>query len=225
VYAGSEDGAVHAYDGATGELAWTFDAAASETFRGVGPEQQGVYGSRIVSGLAVVLGGMAALFVGLSLAYNLVFLAVAVMFGLSAFFVWYHASGRFARRLYRGVENQARVDGVGAGPRDDWDPPRNGGTARTQAGRGRARAGGGRAGPTDGEHSTRRGPNRGAAPPESGPTRREAYAALDLDPDADQGAVRAAYRRKVKEVHPDRPSGDEEAFKEVKDAYERLTDG
>jgi len=26
VYAGSEDGAVHAYDGATGELAWTFDA-------------------------------------------------------------------------------------------------------------------------------------------------------------------------------------------------------
>jgi curved DNA-binding protein CbpA len=36
--------------------------------------------------------------------------------------------------------------------------------------------------------------------------------------------VRRAYRSKVKEVHPDTESGDEESFKRVNRAYERLTD-
>jgi curved DNA-binding protein CbpA len=36
--------------------------------------------------------------------------------------------------------------------------------------------------------------------------------------------VRAAYRDRVKEVHPDTDAGDEEAFKSVTAAYERLTD-
>jgi curved DNA-binding protein CbpA len=34
--------------------------------------------------------------------------------------------------------------------------------------------------------------------------------------------VRAAYRERVKEVHPDTEGGDEEAFKRVTRAYETL---
>lgn len=157
-----------------------------------------MYESRIVTGLAVALGGITVLFGVLSLAYNLVFLAAAGVFGLSAYFVWYHASGRLARRLYRGVEEQAEPGGggFGAGPQADWEPPRDG----------------------------RSGPRGRRQPTTGGPTAREAYDALDLSPEADEGAVRAAYRQKVKEVHPDQPGGDEERFKEVQAAYERLTD-
>ena len=52
----------------------------------------------------------------------------------------------------------------------------------------------------------------------------EAYRVLDLDRDADADDVRQAYRQKVKSVHPDRDSGDEEQFKRVKEAYEVLND-
>lgn len=56
----------------------------------------------------------------------------------------------------------------------------------------------------------------------SGQTRREAYNTLDLDPGSEKSEIKRAYRKKVKTTHPDR-GGDEEAFKEVTDAYERLT--
>lgn len=61
------------------------------------------------------------------------------------------------------------------------------------------------------------------SPEPSGPSRREAYRILDLDPGADEGRVRRAYREKVKTAHPDR-GGDETEFKRVKNAYERLVD-
>ncbi|MFB6147217.1 MAG: J domain-containing protein [Halobacteriaceae archaeon] len=51
----------------------------------------------------------------------------------------------------------------------------------------------------------------------------EAYEVLGLDPGADEAAVRAAYRDRVKEVHPDR-GGDEASFRRVKAAYSRLVD-
>lgn len=177
-----------------------------------------MYGSRIVSGLAVVLGGMGALFVVLSVVYNLVFLPVAALFGLSAYFVWYHASGRLARRLYRGVEDRAEPGaqaGFGAGPRADWEPPRDGQRVGASAGSRTRRAG---------DQTGRYGrAGRGRRTPE-GLTAQEAYDTLDLEPGADEGTVRDAYRRKVKEVHPDQPGGDEDRFKAVQAAYERLTD-
>jgi hypothetical protein len=182
-----------------------------------------VYGSRIVSGLAVVFGGMAAVFVALAVAYNPVFLGVAAVFGAAAYFVWYHASGRFARRLYRGVESQAQPQGGNAGPREEWVPPRDGQTAREAAGRQRRAS----------ARNRRRGPGRGNAradgaragvPPNDGITTREAYDRLGLDPGADADAVRSAYRERVKEVHPDTDGGDEDEFKRVKDAYERLSE-
>lgn len=68
--------------------------------------------------------------------------------------------------------------------------------------------------------------NRGRRPTRqrsSGPTRREAYRTLDLDPGAETEEIRRAYRKKVKTTHPDR-GGDEAAFREVTTAYERLTE-
>ncbi|MEM4780522.1 MAG: J domain-containing protein [Halalkalicoccus sp.] len=59
--------------------------------------------------------------------------------------------------------------------------------------------------------------------PRSGPTRREAYRTLGLEPGAGERAIKRAYREKVKTTHPDR-GGDEAAFKEVTNAYDRLTE-
>lgn len=49
----------------------------------------------------------------------------------------------------------------------------------------------------------------------------EARSVLDIPPDADDATVRKAYRRRIKEVHPDQ-GGEEEEFRRVTAAYERL---
>ena len=183
---------------------------------------------------------MAALFAVFGVVYNLVFFAVAAVFGAAAYFVWYHASGRFANRLYEGVESQAQPTagrGPGprerrrddAGPREEWVPPRDGQTAR-EAAAGRPRGGGRRADPQGRRRAAGAGAGRRRAradgaridPRTNEITAGEAYDRLGLDPDADADAVKRAYREKVKEVHPDTEGGDEDAFKRIKTAYERL---
>ena len=52
--------------------------------------------------------------------------------------------------------------------------------------------------------------------------REEALQTLGVDADADSAEIKRAYREKVKETHPDSATGDEEAFKRVSKAYERL---
>lgn len=44
---------------------------------------------------------------------------------------------------------------------------------------------------------------------------------LGVDPDADEEELRCAYRRRVKETHPDR-GGSEAAFRRVQEAYDHL---
>lgn len=56
------------------------------------------------------------------------------------------------------------------------------------------------------------GPDPEAASVES------AFSVLGLSPDASEAEVRAAYREKVKEAHPDH-GGDEETFRRVREAY------
>jgi hypothetical protein len=51
-----------------------------------------------------------------------------------------------------------------------------------------------------------------------------AHVVLDISPEASDDAVRAAYRERLKEVHPD-VGGDPEQFKRVQHAKERLLDG
>jgi hypothetical protein len=50
----------------------------------------------------------------------------------------------------------------------------------------------------------------------------EARRVLDVEPGADEAAVRRAYRERVKEVHPDTDGGSVAAFIRVREAYERL---
>jgi hypothetical protein len=143
------------------------------------------------------------------LATNPAILLLAAVFAVVAGVFYYQASGRLARRVYRGVERQAAVNGgaragrggFGAGPREEWRGPRRG--------------------PGDGRRR-RRGPRR--PPQDDRQTAREAYATLGLEPGADQAAIRDAYRDRIKAVHPDTEGGDEAAFRNVRAAYERLAD-
>ncbi|WP_134671332.1 J domain-containing protein [Halorussus marinus] len=166
--------------------------------------------TRFLFGLAAVLAGIATLQFVLAFVYSPALLGVALPFGAAAYLVWYQASGRLRERVERGRAGQYRdrgteAGGFGAGPRESFSG-RRGGFGDREAGGGRRRR------------------TRGAAGPrtDAGPTAAEAYRTLGLDADADEEAVREAYRERVKSVHPDREGGDEEAFKRVNDAYERL---
>jgi ferredoxin len=50
------------------------------------------------------------------------------------------------------------------------------------------------------------------------------FAVLGLDPEADESEIRRAYRKRVKEAHPDH-GGSVEEFRAVRTAYERLKEG
>ncbi|WP_439026635.1 ferredoxin Fer [Haloarchaeobius sp. DT45] len=47
---------------------------------------------------------------------------------------------------------------------------------------------------------------------------------LGISPDADEGQVRQAYRRRAKETHPDQ-GGSKREFQRVKEAYEAISEG
>ncbi|TDK54162.1 J domain-containing protein [Bacillus salipaludis] len=51
------------------------------------------------------------------------------------------------------------------------------------------------------------------------------YRILDVPYDATFSEIKEAYRKKVKEVHPDKEKGNAEQFKKVKEAYETLKNG
>jgi hypothetical protein len=185
-----------------------------------------VHRSPLVSGLAAIFGGTAALFALFGILINPIFLVVAALFGAVTYLTWYHASGKLAARLYRTVEQQAATNGgqarqagerggFGAGPREEWRPPRDGEAARERVRGGQRRATG--AGPGAGARQ-RTSQNR----PPQGPKPAD-YKILGVEPGADENDIKSAYREKVKEVHPDTEGGDEQQFKRVKTAYERLT--
>jgi DnaJ-domain-containing protein 1 len=171
---------------------------------------------RLVLGLAAVFTGLTVLLVVLSFVYSLFLLVAAVPFGGTAYFMWYHASGRMEERTRARAARDPRdfrTDAASGSP--------GGFSARARDARARANAGAG-PGPGPGAGAGARGDRAPSSRP--GPTPAEAYRALDLSPGADADEVRRAYREKVKEVHPDTDSGSEEAFKRVNRAYETLTE-
>lgn len=187
---------------------------------------------RLILSIAAVFAGLAALLVVVGIVYEPFVFLVAFLFGIVAYIMWYQASGRLSRRVYRRVEDLGRANngqnersrgGFGAGPREDWQPrsewARRAGF-NTQRQRQRRTH--------NGQHGQGRR-NRQTGQPSSSsptmPTRREAYDILDLDPGADEPAIKRAYREKVKDAHPDTETGSKEAFKRVNAAYEQLTSG
>lgn len=189
---------------------------------------------RLISGVAAALGLSAAAVTIVAFVYEVYALIIlSIMLGVAAGFMWYQASGRLAAKIYRSVEQQGRrnaggggrrrrtrtrtreTGGFGAGPREDWTPP---GGRGSNGARQRARTNGGPGGRGGARQQRRTAPSTS---PSMG--RKEAYRTLGLSADADEDAVKQAYREKVKEVHPDTDGGDEEAFKKVNRAYERLT--
>jgi len=177
---------------------------------------------RLTKGVAVVFGVLTAVLTVVGILASPAVLFLALMFGASTYLMYYHISGKMAASVYERVERRAATGargGFGAGPREEWDPPRGGRARRAaervrqeRARRQQARRGGQQAG------------RRQRVQQPSGPTPAEAYARLDLDPGADENAVKQAYRERVKETHPDTDGGNEREFKRVKTAYETLTD-
>ena len=164
-------------------------------------------GSRLLVGVASVFAGITGLMVVLALIYRTpVPLVIGVPFGVTGYLMWYQGTGRLEGRMRERT----------AGQRRKGDQRHVGDTRRRARGRGRGRS--------QDRHRDRigGGPNR-QSPGSSGPSRREAYRILDLDPGADESRVKRAYREKVKATHPDR-GGDEAEFKRVKNAYERLAE-
>ncbi|WP_417750462.1 J domain-containing protein [Salinibaculum salinum] len=184
---------------------------------------------RLVTGLAAAFALMTAILGVAGIVYSPALLILAVVFGAVTYLLYYQASGRMLDRIYRSVERKAATGaternrgGFGAGPREEWTPPRQEqrrqarqqtARERVQQARQRRRAGGGQ---------RRRRTN--AVQQRSGPTVREAAQILGVGPDADESAIKQAYRSRIKDVHPDADDGDEEEFKRVQAAYERLTD-
>ncbi|WP_128903769.1 J domain-containing protein [Halorubrum amylolyticum] len=182
----------------------------------------------IVVGMAATFIGLTALLLVAGVVVSPVLLAVAAPFGVVAYFLWYHASGRLRDRVRR--------ESVRAGPRERARARQRARAAEhrrsayrsagaTDGGFGRGAAGNGRgARSASGAGGANARDPRDRAPPTSGMSEREAYATLGLDPTADTEAIRSAYRKRAKRLHPDGEDGDEAAFKELNEAYELLTD-
>jgi DnaJ-domain-containing protein 1 len=178
---------------------------------------------RLTKGVAVVFAVLTAMLTLVGLLASPAVLFLALLFGASTYLMYYHLSGKMAASVYRRVEQRAATEtrtdgrgGFGAGPRAEWEPPRDG----------RARRAGQRVRQERGRRQRARQTGRGRrrVQQSSGPSRAEAYDRLGLDPSASQSAVKAAYRERVKETHPDTDGGSEREFKRVKTAYETLTD-
>lgn len=157
---------------------------------------------RLILGIAAVFAGVTALLAVLAFSFRQLFLLfVALPFAAAAYFMWYQATGRLEAKA-RSRGRRVRSDRFEAGAARDGPGPTGGPGA------------GGAAGPGTG----RPGPS-----PSPSLSTEQAYRTLGLEPGADREEIKRAYRKRVKEVHPDTDTGSEEAFKKVNRAYELLS--
>jgi len=172
----------------------------------------------LILGVSAVLFGITALMLIVGVVVSPFFLAVAVPFGASAYLLWYQASGKLGDRVSReaAAGNLGDDRGFGFDPGPFGGRTADGETARERARRARQNRRRGR------RRTGASGASRGTDP--SAPSQSEARRILDVDAAASEDEIKSAYRRKAKEHHPDTDSGDEERFKKVSRAYERLSE-
>lgn len=185
--------------------------------------------SPLLFGLASVFAGLTTMLAVVAIVTRELFvLAIALPFAATGYFMWYQATGRMRERVAQGTHAEAKRDAR----RFAEQKAREGSQSRfarearrrmNREQRGRARTDGRRRRASATGGGTRTGRRR-RVQQRDGPTLEEAYRLLDVDPGADEDEIRAAYRNRVKEVHPDTEAGDEDSFKRVNAAYERLTD-
>ncbi|WP_257298603.1 J domain-containing protein [Haloarchaeobius sp. FL176] len=187
--------------------------------------------SPLLFGLAAVFAGLTTVLLVVAIVTRELFvLGIAAPLAVTTYLFWFQASGKLRERVdagtYRdafGQRRRAAEQKAAEGPRGPRS--RFGREARRAAEERRRRARAAAAGAGPGGRRQRGQRERRRAPRTTdGPTRSEALDRLDLESGADQADVRAAYREKVKEVHPDTTGGDEEAFKQVTAAYDRLSE-
>ena len=161
--------------------------------------------ARFLLGLASVLAGTTVLLAVLGAVYNPFLLVLAVPFGIGTYLIWADATDR--------IEPRTRTRRVRVGPsRESRARGRRAGRRRDSTGDGRRVTDGFGSGTRGGRSRERR----------SDPSVEEARRVLGVEPDAGETEIKRAYRDRAKEVHPDQAGGDEETFKRVTAAYERL---
>ena len=173
----------------------------------------------IIVGMAAAFAGLTALLLVAGVVVNPLLLAVAVPFGAVTYLLWYHASGRLRERVRREAAGASATERARARQRARAAEHRR--TAYdTAAGARQAQgpSGGGGVGGVGDAGAT--GDPRDRAPSTDRMSPQRAYDVLGVDPTADEGSVRSAYREKAKRLHPDSEGGDEEAFKRLTEAYE-----
>ncbi|WP_096389531.1 J domain-containing protein [Halopenitus persicus] len=176
----------------------------------------------IVVGLAATFIGLTALLAVAGVVVHPILLFVAVPFGVAGYLLSLHARGRLDERIRARTVSRAAARGRERERRARERTRRNRAAAFGGGDRRRTGGGSGRAGGFGGGG----GPN-GPRDPGTRPTDRmgleTAYRTLGVEPDADEDTIKRAYRDRAKSLHPDAESGDEEAFKRLTRAYERLT--
>ncbi|MFC6613965.1 J domain-containing protein [Halopenitus salinus] len=183
---------------------------------------------KLVVGLAATFIGLTVVLAVAGLVVHPILVFVAVPFGLAAYLLWLHASGRLADRVRTRRTSSGRTRGrrsAGDGRAREYERTRASARRNREAAFDGARGtAGGRGGTRSGGAGTHAGArtDRASAAADPAPTRREAAETLGVDPEADQETVRAAYRERAKTLHPDADGGDEAAFKELTRAYDRL---
>ncbi|WP_330632355.1 J domain-containing protein [Halocatena halophila] len=166
----------------------------------------------LIVGLTAVFCGLTVLTAMVGIVFEPFAFLLTTMFGVTSYVLYQHASGRLRQRVVR-TANRTRSSqadpgrgGFGAGPRGPFRSRRRRARQQSQY--------------QQYQQSQRQQP---PTTEPSGLSTAEAYDILDLGEDADQSAIKRAYREKVKTVHPDADTGDADAFHRVTEAYERLS--